>query len=101
MAKDEFVCASCGKRFSGEPCRVTFDVVVGCTGERQTLFAHDYTYEAYCERCAYSIGRYVTERVGLGRLYRGSLTDRRAKLDAERRMASIGRKLWMTDRKRG
>lgn len=65
------------------------------------MFASDTTYAAYCERCAYSIGWYVTKRVGLVRLNRGSLTDRRAKLDAERRMAAIGRKMWMTDRKRG
>ena len=101
MATDEFVCAACGEKCSGEPYRVAFDVVVGCMGERQSVFASDTTYAAYCERCANSIAWYVTKRVGLQRLNRGSLTDRRAKLDAERRMADIGRKMWMTDRKRG
>lgn len=96
MATDEFVCAACGERCTGKPYRVDFDVVVGCTRERQTLFASDATYAAYCGKCAYSIARYVTERVGLQRLNRGSLTDRRAKLDAERRMADIGRKMMKT-----
>lgn len=98
---DEFVCAACGKRCSGEPYRVAFDVVVGCMWERQSVFASDTTYAAYCGRCAYSIAQYVTERVGLQRLNRGSLTDRRAKLDAERRMADIGRKMWTIEGNRG
>lgn len=103
MIADEFVCAACGKRCSGEPYRVTFEVSVGHRQywSSQSIFARDYTYEAYCERCANSIAWYVTKRVGLQRLNRGSLTDRRAKLDAERRMADIGRKMWLTDMNRG
>lgn len=98
MATDEFVCAACGKRCSGKPYRVTFEVSVGHMKElaSQLLFAREYTYEAYCQRCANAIGMYATNRVGLTRLNRGSLTDRRAKLDAERRMADIGRKMMKT-----
>lgn len=97
MATDKFICMACGEVCSGEPYRVNFDVGVGCIQGRQSVFASDATYAAYCERCANAIALYVTKRVGLQRLNRGSLTDRQAKLCAERRMADIGRKMWATD----
>lgn len=100
---DEFVCASCGEICSGEPYCVFSEVLVGHRKEwaSQSLFARDYTYEVYCQKCANAIAMYITNRVGLARLNHGSRTNRKAKLDAERRMADIGRKMWMTDMNRG
>lgn len=97
--EDEFICAACGERHGGHPFRVRVDVnVEGRPGpwlrSNQALFSSDGTYEQYCQRCAYGIAKYLTERVGLERLNKGSLTDRVAKMRAERKMADIGLKLW-------
>jgi len=97
--ENKFICAACGKRHSGQPLRVRVDINIerrsgSWPAHNRALFSSDNTYEMYCQRCAYGIAAYLTERMGLGRLNKGSLTDKIAKVRAERSMADIGRKLW-------
>ena len=97
--ENEFVCASCGERYSGHPFKVRVDINIERRSEcflahSRSLFSSDSTYELYCQHCAYGIAAYLTERMGLVRLNNGSLTDKIAKVHAERSMADIGRKLW-------
>jgi len=91
-----FVCAACGEKHHGEPYRVSVEVTVGRMRDwpSPSLFARDDTYEAYCQQCAYGIATYVTRLVGLQKPNRGFLTNRESKLDAERRMAEIGRNIY-------
>lgn len=96
---DGFICAACGEKCHGEPYRVSVEVTIGrmLDWPSPLFFTRDDTYEAYCQQCANGIATYVTRRIGLQKLNRGSLTDRDSKLDAERRMAEIGRRMCPTD----
>lgn len=97
--ENEFICAACGERHSGHPHKVCVDINIERRSEyflahNRSLFSSDNTYELYCQRCAYGIAAYLTERMGIGRLNKGSLTDKIARVRAECSMADIGRKLW-------